>query len=155
MLGEAPAQESRPSGSRLSFAVRHLGKGPLFLGFPLIGIVGYLIAAMLGLWLAVAILRAGKLSHSKRSAERNPEKEEMLSRAFTRKEKEMRIFVSWSGDRSKFVAEALHDWLPNVIQALDPWLSSEDIDKGTRWLSDIATQLNEVKVGIICLTFSS
>ena len=38
-----------------------LGKGPQFLGFPLIGIAGYLIAAVLGLWLAVAILRSGKL----------------------------------------------------------------------------------------------
>lgn len=64
----------------------------------------------------------------------------------------MRIFVSWSGDRSKFVAEALRDWLPDVIQALEPWMSSEDIDKGSRWFSDIITQLNEVKVGIICLT---
>ena len=61
------------SSNRLSFSmiiaalivgssfVMHLDKGPLFLGFPLIGIVGYLIAAVLGLWLAVAILRSGKL----------------------------------------------------------------------------------------------
>ena len=61
------------SSNRLSFSmiiaalivgsslVMQVGKGPQFLGFPLIGIVGYLIAAVLGLWLAVAILRSGKL----------------------------------------------------------------------------------------------
>lgn len=61
------------SSNRLSFAliiaalivgsslVMQLGKGPLFLGFPLIGIAGYLIAAVLGLWLVTAILRSGKL----------------------------------------------------------------------------------------------
>jgi ubiquinone biosynthesis protein len=36
-------------------------KGPLFLGFPLLGILGYSIAGLLGLWLAVAILRSGRL----------------------------------------------------------------------------------------------
>ena len=65
--------ELERSSNRLSFSmviaaliigsslVMQLGKGPQFLGFPLIGIVGYLIAAVLGLWLAVAILRSGKL----------------------------------------------------------------------------------------------
>jgi ubiquinone biosynthesis protein len=36
-------------------------KGPLFLGFPLLGILGYSIAGLLGLWLAIAILRSGRL----------------------------------------------------------------------------------------------
>lgn len=36
-------------------------KGPLFLGLSVIGIIGYFIAAMLGLWLVIAILRSGKL----------------------------------------------------------------------------------------------
>lgn len=37
------------------------GKGTLFMGFPLLGIMGYLIAGILGLGLAVAILRSGRL----------------------------------------------------------------------------------------------
>jgi hypothetical protein len=64
----------------------------------------------------------------------------------------MNIFISWSGERSKVVAEALHDWLPKVIQALQPWMSSSDIEKGARWGSDIAEQLENSQVGIICLT---
>ncbi|MBN2429474.1 MAG: AarF/ABC1/UbiB kinase family protein [Deltaproteobacteria bacterium] len=36
-------------------------KGPLIFGFPALGVLGYLIAAFLGLWLAIAILRSGRL----------------------------------------------------------------------------------------------
>jgi ubiquinone biosynthesis protein len=36
-------------------------KGPLLFGFPILGFLGYLIAAFLGLWLAIAILRSGRL----------------------------------------------------------------------------------------------
>lgn len=64
----------------------------------------------------------------------------------------MKIFISWSGSTSQSVAEALHDWLPRVIQAVQPWLSSKNIDKGARWSNDIATQLDETKFGLICLT---
>ncbi len=44
-----------------SSLIVQLNKGPMILGFPAIGIVGYLIAAILGLWLVIAIIRAGKL----------------------------------------------------------------------------------------------
>lgn len=64
----------------------------------------------------------------------------------------MRVFLSWSGETSRLVAETLRDWLPNVIQALDPWMSSEDVDKGARWAAEIAEGLNSIKAGIICLT---
>ncbi|MBK5274968.1 MAG: TIR domain-containing protein [Desulfuromonadales bacterium] len=64
----------------------------------------------------------------------------------------MKVFLSWSGERSKLIAEILRGWLPLVIQAVKPWLSASDIDKGTRWSSDIATQLEETSFGIICLT---
>ncbi|OCL25147.1 ABC transporter [Orenia metallireducens] len=35
-------------------------KGPEFLGFPVVGISGYLIAVVLGIWLVISILRSGK-----------------------------------------------------------------------------------------------
>lgn len=63
----------------------------------------------------------------------------------------MKIFLSWSGQKSKAVAEALKDWILQIIQAVDPWISV-DIDKGRRWNSEIANQLEESKFGIICLT---
>lgn len=64
----------------------------------------------------------------------------------------MKVFISWSGERSKAIAEALHYWLPTIIQNLEPWMSEHDIDKGTRGLPAIAQQLEETQFGIICLT---
>ena len=64
----------------------------------------------------------------------------------------MEIFISWSGDRSQKVAEALRDWLPNLIQSVTPFMSASDIEKGSRWSSDIATHLERAQFGLICLT---
>jgi hypothetical protein len=63
----------------------------------------------------------------------------------------MRVFVSWSGPTSKKAAQGLCDWLPNVIQTVQPFMSS-DIDKGARWATDLASQLEECDFGIVCLT---
>jgi hypothetical protein len=64
----------------------------------------------------------------------------------------MNLFISWSGGRSKAVAESLHAWLPNVIQSVRPWMSAADLEKGARWSSDIARHLQDTRLGIICLT---
>jgi hypothetical protein len=64
----------------------------------------------------------------------------------------MKVFISWSGERSRAVAESLHDWLPSVIQAVQPWMSVNDIEKGTRWRSGLANELEQVSVSLICLT---
>src|SRR5271157_199900 len=65
------------------------------------------------------------------------------------------VLLSWSGERSKALAMALRDWLPKVINALRPWLSSSDIEKGARWAGEIAAKLSSTSVGIICLTPSN
>ncbi len=44
-----------------SSLVMQTEKGPIFFGFPLISLLGYSIAAFLGLGLAIAILRSGRL----------------------------------------------------------------------------------------------
>lgn len=64
----------------------------------------------------------------------------------------MKVFLSWSGLLSHRVALVLRDWLPSVVQAVRPYVSSEDIDKGTRWSTDIAQELEESTFGIICIT---
>lgn len=64
----------------------------------------------------------------------------------------MKIFISWSGERSRAVAEALRTWLPDVVHFLEPWVSSEDVSKGARWAADLARQLEDTNVGLICLT---
>ncbi|MBQ9986382.1 MAG: toll/interleukin-1 receptor domain-containing protein [Oscillospiraceae bacterium] len=64
----------------------------------------------------------------------------------------MKVFISWSGSKSKEVALIFRDWLPTVIQAIEPFVSSEDIDKGARWNTDIAQELKESNFGLICVT---
>lgn len=64
----------------------------------------------------------------------------------------MKVFISWSGEQSHKVALALRDWLPSVIQTVEPYVSSEDIDKGARWSSDIAGELEKSLFGILCVT---
>ncbi len=57
----------------------------------------------------------------------------------------MKVFLGWSGSRSKETAEALGDWLGQVIQAVDPWISS-DILKGARWGEEIAVGLTQLSI---------
>ncbi len=64
----------------------------------------------------------------------------------------MKVFISWSGEESHKVGLALREWLPSVIQTIEPYVSSEDIDKGTRWSTDIAGELDESAFGILCVT---
>jgi hypothetical protein len=64
----------------------------------------------------------------------------------------VKVFLSWSGPRSKAVAELLNDWLRCVLQACKPWISSRDIDRGALWFTEISGQLSDTGIGIVCLT---
>lgn len=63
----------------------------------------------------------------------------------------MKVFISWSGERSHALAEAFSNWLPSVIQPVVPWISSE-MQKGSRWSAELEAGLAESQVGLICLT---
>ena len=67
----------------------------------------------------------------------------------------MKVFISWSGETSHKVAIALHDWLPYIIQAVKPFMSSGDIFKGERWSDVLAKELEDTQFGIICVTPSN
>ena len=62
------------------------------------------------------------------------------------------VFISWSGERSQMAAEALRKWLPIVLPASKPWMSKEDIQKGSRGLEEVAKALDGMRIGIVCLT---
>ncbi|MEU2670062.1 TIR domain-containing protein [Streptomyces sp. NPDC007164] len=64
----------------------------------------------------------------------------------------MKVFLSWSGARSKRTAEALRSWLPDVLQYINPWLSSVDISAGRRGVRQIFDELSETNFGVICVT---
>ena len=63
----------------------------------------------------------------------------------------MDIFISWSGERSGAIAQILKDWLRKVIQAIKPWVSLSDLQKGGQWPVELATTLQRCKMGIVCL----
>jgi hypothetical protein len=64
----------------------------------------------------------------------------------------MKVFISWSGERSLVIAKGLREWLPRVIQAIEPWMSDSDADKGIRWEQRIGLELEQTRFGIFCLT---
>jgi len=64
----------------------------------------------------------------------------------------MKIFISWSGERSEALAKALREWLPLVLHYVEPWLSQSDIQAGERWSIEIAKELENSRFGVICVT---
>lgn len=66
-----------------------------------------------------------------------------------------RVFISWSGNLSKQIGEAIKKWLPVTLQFVEPYFSPDDIDKGTRWEESIGRELRDSDVGITCLTRES
>lgn len=64
----------------------------------------------------------------------------------------VKVFISWSGEISRRIATKLYDWLPMVLQSVQPYMSAESIDKGTRWASSISGELEDTSVGIVVVT---
>lgn len=64
----------------------------------------------------------------------------------------MKVFISWSGERSRILAQALHGWLPLVLHYVKPWLSDADVSAGDRWATVVAKELESSNFGIICVT---
>ncbi|MDU6911715.1 MAG: toll/interleukin-1 receptor domain-containing protein [Streptococcus salivarius] len=64
----------------------------------------------------------------------------------------MRIFLSWSGDRSKYLAKCFKEWLPNVLQYVDPYMSEKDIKLGERWGKSIEENLRSNDFGLVFIT---
>lgn len=64
----------------------------------------------------------------------------------------MKLFLSWSGLTSRAIAKQFRKWLPMLLQHVQPYLSSADIDKGSRWSTDIALELQASNFGLIFIT---
>ncbi len=63
-----------------------------------------------------------------------------------------KIFISWSGNLSKALAEEVREWIPKVLQSVKPYFTPDDIEKGSRWAKEISVELAASQLGIICLT---
>ncbi len=58
----------------------------------------------------------------------------------------MNVFISWSGDKSFTLANALRRWLKLIVQSIEPWVSSKDIVAGQRWGYVLGKQLADARV---------
>jgi TIR domain len=95
--------------------------------------------------------RLGSLTERLELLAGDAEIEREVPRAVARGQR-MRIFITWSGERSLRVAEKLHSWLPTVLPFADPWVSVENIEKGSNWPSELAKGLADTRFGIVCAT---
>ena len=64
----------------------------------------------------------------------------------------MKVFISWSGEKSRQIGEAFRHWLPDVIQSVRPYFTPDDVAKGQRWAADVAENLHNSQFGLFCLT---
>ena len=63
----------------------------------------------------------------------------------------MKLFIGWSGEKSKVVAYRLAEWLPSIVPNLQPFFSPQILG-GANWLNVVAKELNEAEYGILCIT---
>lgn len=60
----------------------------------------------------------------------------------------MQVFISWSGELSRKLALAFSRWLEQVVQSVDPFMSEEDVAKGSRGLNEIEKALESSSFGL-------
>ncbi len=63
----------------------------------------------------------------------------------------MKLFISWSGERSSEMGEYLTHWIPDMFPAIEIF-NSRTIPKGLRWNIEITSALAECNFGIFCMT---
>ena len=51
------------------------------------------------------------------------------------------VFLSWSGKASSDAAAVLRDYLPAIIQSVQPFYSPKDIEKGAQWWGALRDKL--------------
>lgn len=64
----------------------------------------------------------------------------------------MKVFVSWSGDVAREIASQLSRYLDLIVPGLECFVSSDEIQKGDRWSTAIAQQLQDSHYGVLLLT---
>ena len=64
----------------------------------------------------------------------------------------MQVFISWSGEPSKKLGEAVSEWLGDVLQAVTPYFSPQGVQKGTAWYPEVVQNLKASAFGVLCLT---
>lgn len=64
----------------------------------------------------------------------------------------MELFISWSGKRSRAIAESLREWLEMLFnEKVQPWMSAKDLGSG-EWRKELEHHLSKTHAGIVCVT---
>jgi TIR domain len=64
----------------------------------------------------------------------------------------MKIFLSSSGQRGRAVASALRNFIPLIFQRAQVFTTSDDIETGSRWSTEIGKALSSADLAIVCIT---
>lgn len=64
----------------------------------------------------------------------------------------MKVFLSWSGERSKKLAALLSVVIPELIPGIETWMSKRDLAAGDDWKEKILETLKQSNACIACIT---
>jgi hypothetical protein len=64
----------------------------------------------------------------------------------------MLVFISWSGEASKTMAEGLKAFLQLTLGRCTPWVSSVDIEAGTKWTEELRAKIKNAGYCVVCVT---
>lgn len=62
------------------------------------------------------------------------------------------IFLSWSEEAGRQIAEALREMLPVILPGSNPFISTTDIETGSQWRESLDKKLRETSYGMFILT---
>ncbi|AFR50124.1 TIR domain-containing protein [Gordonia sp. KTR9] len=66
--------------------------------------------------------------------------------------KDLKVFISWSGDPSKDIALIWHELVNQLFDTVTPFVSDTDIEAGARGLDDIKNELDGTSFAIVVVT---
>ncbi len=64
----------------------------------------------------------------------------------------LRLFISWVGKQAETLGKGFREYLGDVVNGVEVFMSGSDIDKGTRWNDVLTENLHESSCAIVCLT---
>lgn len=77
---------------------------------------------------------------------------ENRSDAYGKDDAALKIFISWSGERSRAIALGIHQLIGDVLQNAEPFVSAHDLEPGERWADRLDKELVNTFFGVVCLT---
>ncbi len=66
--------------------------------------------------------------------------------------KKKRVFICFSGERSRLLGEALERFISRVCGQANPFISAHHVEAGERWGERLDSELNDINIGGACIT---